>query len=194
MKPPDSLPPELVGHSIDRTLCGRYRRRACLGCLAVPVFFLIALHYLAKEQALPAILYGIVSVVFLGMYIYRQQFKKHEMCCQSCRQKMVPVDSFVPKEKLNKFLDGVDKEIFTQYITSFAAPDGKTYMVSRDSDSADISFYRLVQRWYACHHCGIAFLAEPRINLPIKEFRDRDAAEAYRQVLIDGKDPEASDS
>lgn len=191
----DTLPHELSGYSIDRALQSRYRKGACLGCLAVPLFVLIGLYYLmVKEQALLAILYGIVSAVFLGMYIYRQQFKKHEIRCRSCHQKMESHDGPVPKEKLNKFLEGVDKEIFSQYITSFAAPDGQTYMVSRDSDSADITFYRLVQRWYACHHCGITFLAEPRINLHINEFRDRDAAEEYRQALLDGRYPENLDS
>ena len=67
----ETPPPELSGYSIDRALQSRYRRGACLGCLAVPVFFLIALYYLTvKAQALPAVLYGIVGAVFLGMFIY----------------------------------------------------------------------------------------------------------------------------
>ena len=191
----ETPPPEISGYSIDRALQSRYRRGACLGCLAVPVFFLIALYYLTvKAQALPAVLYGIVGAVFLGMFIYRQQFKKHDIHCRSCRQKMEPQDGPVPKEKLNKFLEGVDKDIFSQYHTSFEAPDGKTYMVSRDSDSADITFYRLVQRWYACHNCKITFLAEPRINHQIHSCRDREAAEEYRQALLDGKHPDIPDS
>ena len=189
MTPPNHPSKILEGYRLDLKLGAKYRRGSCAGCILVPIFLGLGIYFLAARQNIPvAVIHGVCGIAAFALFVYNQQYKKHWVRCRICKKEMTPQDIPVPKEAIYQKFEGLDKDIPSHSRVTFVTPDGESFMVSRDSETNIVRMYKQYQRWYACHPCKVAFLAEPFVYVDFKEFDDTMEAEQFRLELLKGKD------
>ena len=123
-------------------------------------------------------------IVLCTLYIIVKILKRHFRCSQ-CQQIMDVIDvKWTPEEW--KQVQGY--ELFE----NFKGADGNLYTTEREKSAGSTHYFihAHLQRWYACHQCGLYFLNAKYLREMVLSTIYEDEFEEAKQSLL--ADPEAS--